>query len=152
MTLPLDYVLTTLIASLGLFAGVGVGWIAKEELSDGKKYFELFQSVLLAAAMFVVALAIDPLLAVIASVLAFALFHYYPKTKSSVISYILLAFVFVFFMEHALFLLLATITLLYGLTTGSLLFMQKTWLRNSLVTIMVFNAVALGLPLVLLNI
>lgn len=154
MTLPtLDYVLVVILSSLGLFAGIALGKIAKEELKPGKQYLHMFQRLLVIAGIFTAFYVLTrPVLAFFIAILAFFAFPGGLKKFATTGVYILFALLLVFLAGRDSFLVLAVITFLYGLPTGSLLYTQKNWQRIALKGAILFVVIALLLPLIILNI
>jgi hypothetical protein len=124
----LNYSLTAVVSYLGLFVGLALAFIAKEELKDGKKYFIFMQKVILSI-VFVFLFVFDGLsyilvLLLIGCIVVYYLKNYLKKKFDDVFyNYIILAGVFLFSLKELnLFIIESSLIFLYGLPTGSLYF------------------------------
>ncbi len=143
----ISYVLTSLIVSLGIFCGVGLGWVAKEELKPGARYLVLFQNILAVLILAFVIYLKQTNLIVISAILAFGIIYRTrlakaPKTSFYFIVYVVLALIFSGSFKQESFAVISSLIFLFGFPTGSLIFMKKGWLKNSAYFAFVFFAVA----------
>lgn len=122
----LNYFLAFIFSILGLFAGMLLGYIAKEELNPGKKYLVLMQNVILiiAAILVLYSFQLNIFLFIFIGLIITLIFIYArPKT---IIGYIILIFlVLLIFEKTNLFLLTTSLLFLYGLPSGSLILAKK---------------------------
>lgn len=119
----LNYFLASILVFLGLFVGVIVAFIAKEELKPGKYYFIFLQRAFFSAAVGFIFLFnnIPITISIIISLLILFLVY---KTKMNIfLSYLILAFLFNAAFRNTLsaFVVVASLIFLYGIPTGSLL-------------------------------
>lgn len=144
---PTNYFLASVVVSLGIFCGAGLGYIAKEELKPGAKYLILFQN-FLAVLIFAFAVYLKQThLIVISAIFAFGIIFRTrlaraPKTKFYFIAYFLLGLIFSGSISKESFVLMSSLIFLFGFPAGSLVFMKKRWLRNSAYFALVFIAAA----------
>ena len=122
----LNYVLALIGAFSGLFIGMLLGYITKEELKPGKKYFIWMQNIILIlAAIFVLySFQLHIILSIlIGLILTLALIYFKPK---AIIGYIILAILILLIIEDInFFILTASLIFLYGFPTGSLILAKK---------------------------
>jgi hypothetical protein len=122
----LNYLLALIGSFSGLFVGMGLGYIAKEELKYGKKYFLWMQNiVLILAAIFVLySFHLHIILFILIGLLAtLAVIYFRPCI---VIGYLILAVLFCLSIGNTnLFILTSSMVFLYGLPTGSLFLIRK---------------------------
>ncbi|MBW2988726.1 hypothetical protein KY358_00245 [Candidatus Woesearchaeota archaeon] len=120
----LNYSLTALIAYSGLFAGIILAVIAREELKQGKKYFILLRKLLLLLAfVFLLAyLGLTPLIALLILLfMAVLLIRRKKRFDEQPYIYIILSAVFYLSSGNlALFSIQSSLIFLYGLPTGTL--------------------------------
>ena len=118
----LNYFLALIVSFSGIFVGMLLGYIAKEELKPGKKYFIWMQNIILIlAAIFVLySFHLNIILSIIIGLLiTLGIIYFKPK---AVIGYILLAIlIFISIGNTNLFILTSSLTFLYGFPTGSLI-------------------------------
>ncbi len=144
---PINYVLASIIVSFGLFCGAGLGWVAKEELKSGARYFVLMQNFIAVLILaFVVYLKLTNLI-VISAILAFGIIYRtklsrVPKVSFYFIVYFVLGLIFSGSIREESFVLISSLIFLFGFPTGSLIYMKKRWLRNSAYFALVFIAAA----------
>ena len=121
--LTIQYTLVTLVAYLGLLAGVIISLLAKEELSAGRKYFVLLQHSLFVTTLLLTLYAHKTaswisysLILIIVLVLTFA------RTKNtSIVAYpVLGAILFLNRSASNTFFLTAALIFLYGMPTAAL--------------------------------
>jgi hypothetical protein len=139
--MEVNFVLTAVIASLGLAAGIIIAHLAKSEIKPGEKYFKLLAWVLLAA-------------------IAAALI-YDRSTESLIAAAVLLAMIatnrlyLVYAALGAALAVSASIELpailifVYGLPAGTLLKKQKNWKKQLAASIILLVAVSALLKMVL---
>ncbi len=122
----LNYLLALIISFSGIFVGMLLGYIAKEELKPGKKYFIWIQNIILIfAAIFVLySFHLNIILSIIIGlVMTLGILYFKPK---AVIGYILLAvLIFISLGNTNLFIITSSLTFLYGFPTGSLILTKK---------------------------
>jgi hypothetical protein len=110
----------------GLFIGLLLGCIAKEELKPGKKYFIWLQNlILIIAAVFVLySFKLHIILFILTGIiLTLALIYLQPK---AVVGYVILGILIVLILEKTdFFLLTSSLAFLYGFPTGSLILVKK---------------------------
>jgi len=127
----LNYLLALIISFSGLFVGMFLGRIAKEELKQGKKYFILLQHLLFSLVIFFILLIIDNIYLALTAVLVFI--FSYKAELSSKIAYPLLGLFFYFSSaSREMILINSALTFLYGFPAGSLLKNKKDILFYSL--------------------
>ena len=122
----LNYILALIGAFSGLFVGMLLGYITKEELKPGKKYFIWMQNIILILAAIFVLYSFQfhiILFILIGLILTLALIYFKPK---AIIGYIILAVLILLIIEDTnFFLLTSSLTFLYGFPTGSLILTKK---------------------------
>ncbi|MBW2982422.1 hypothetical protein KY343_06085 [Candidatus Woesearchaeota archaeon] len=122
----LNYLLVLGLAFLGLFAGLLLGYIAKEELKPGKKYLVWLQNIILiiAAVLVLYSFQLHIILFILIGILiTLVLIYLQPK---AVIGYIILASLILLIMEKPnFFMLTSSLTFLYGFPAGSLILIRK---------------------------
>ncbi len=122
----LNYLLVLIGSFSGLFVGMGLGYITKEELKYGKKYFLWMQNiVLILAAIFVLySFHLHIILFILIGLLAtLAMIYLKPGI---VIGYLILAVLFYLSIGSInLFILTSSMVFLYGFPTGSLILTKK---------------------------
>ena len=144
-----NYAAASLIVAAGIFCGAALGYIAKEELKPGKKYLAVFQHIILAAiATMLVYSNSCPYLAVLFAFLFLARLRHVrftEKPRQGFYYFAYAAFALLFFgtSTSSFFIAHASLIFLFGLPTGSLIFMQKGWLKRSLPLAAVFLVLSL---------
>ena len=122
----LNYILVLVFSFSGLFIGMLLGYIAKEELKPGKEYFIWMQNIILIlAAIFVVySFQLHIILFILAGLMiTLALIYFRPK---AVVGYIILAFLILSIIEkNNFFILISSLAFLYGFPAGSLILIRK---------------------------
>lgn len=149
----INYLLTGIIAFLGLGAGIALAYIAPEELKDGKKYFILLQNFLLALILFFLLYfyRFNIILNIAFSLALLLLLFFYLNTKTSqkirYIDYVFLGIVFYLSAKNTnLFLLQSALMFIYSLPAGSLLFnIKKKNIFNVILKNVSFVVISLGL-------
>lgn len=126
----LNYFLAVVICFFGIYAGFFLGMLAKEELKAGRKYFIVFQKILLiimvASAIFVVKNIFISLCLI--GVLVYLIFAKH-RAKDIAVYVIFGVLIFLSSRYDNLFLMQASLVFLYSLFTGSLLAADKKKLR-----------------------
>lgn len=142
----INYMLASLIVSLGLFCGVILGYIAKEEMKPGKKYFILLQHAIIAVMLVLMVYLRFEGDIVFLFVAGLFFIFYKTKFKKQIMPEIYVLFALIFANAKAeSFLILASLMLLYGLPTGSLISMEKKWLKKIVIPLLLFLALSAGL-------
>ena len=122
----LNYVLALVFSFLGVLAGLGLGYFAKEELRHGRKYFLWMQNIILVIAGIFVLYSLNLnliLFIVLGLALTLVLAYFEPN---AIIGYGLLALlVFLSIGNDNLFILMTSLVFLYGFPTGSLFLIRK---------------------------
>lgn len=122
----LNYFLVVVICFLGIYAGFLLGLIAKEELKAGRRYFIVFQKILLiimiASAIFVVRNIFASLC--LAGVLVYLIFAKH-RAKDTDVYVIFGVLIFLSSRYDNLFLMQSALIFLYSLLAGSLLAADK---------------------------
>ena len=145
----INYILSAIIASLGIFCGVVLGYIAKEELKPGKKYLILLQYVLIA--VMIVLMVYFRFEEEIVFLFVAALFFVIYKTrfKKQIMPEIYVLFALIFSKAPAAaFIVWSSLIFLYGFPTGSLLYMKKNWIKLCLIVSLMFFFISIILYLV----
>lgn len=114
----LTYLILLVLVFLGLFLGLLIGYVAKEELKPGKKYFDIFKHVLFIAILIVFFVKNWSVLfvMVIAALIIIFSFSRYRET----LYYYALAVIFFLAWRFNGFALLAPLIFLYGFPVGSI--------------------------------
>ena len=122
----LNYILALVFSFSGIFAGMLLGKIAKEELKPGKEYLIWMQNIILiiAAILVLYYFQIHIVLFILAGlILTVGLIYFRPK---AVIGYIILAALILLIMENTnFFMVISSLAFLYGFPTGSLILIKK---------------------------
>lgn len=122
----LNYLLVLIGSFSGLFIGMLLGYLAKEELKPGKKYFIWLQNIILILAAILVLYAFQLhiiLFILIGLVITLALIYFKPK---AIIGYIILATLILLIIEKTnFFILISSLIFLYGFPAGSLILTKK---------------------------
>lgn len=119
----LNYILATLITFSGLFVGLILAIIAKEELKPGKPYLILLQNLVFSLIIFFL-LFFNNLAIWLAILMALLTFIFLLKSKiNPIATYLFLALIFNAALRSLLkvFVLEAALIFIYGIPTGSLL-------------------------------
>jgi len=132
----IGYLISVFIVALGIFLGIFLGYIAKEELKPGKKYFALMQTAIIIA--MVILSVYFGLRTYISVMLAFILLVWLdnkkitkePKPRIYYVLYAIFAFLFFEASNSPVFIAFDSLIFLFGLPTGSLMFMKKKWAKN----------------------
>lgn len=144
--MEISYALTSLIVSLGVFCGVFLGYIAKEELKPGKKYLALLQNIILAVMLVLVAyFRPKPYIAVLFAFMFFVMLDHSGAIKGpkQACYYFVYAVFALLFFESRGFIPYSSLMFLYGFPTGSLLFMKKKGREKALFIAALFFALSL---------
>lgn len=124
----LNYVLALILSFSGVFVGMFLGYIAKEELKPGKRYFIWIQNIILIlAAIFVLySFHLNIILFIlIGLIITLGIIYFKPK---AILGYLFLAILFFLSMRNtSLFMLTSSFIFLYGFPTGSLIFAKKNY-------------------------
>ena len=134
---PTSYFVSSAIVVLGIFLGVLLGYIAKEELRPGRKYLALMQAAILL--LMVVFAVYYRLMQYIPIMLLFILLVWLeakkitkePKPGFYYVIYMIFAFLFFEASKTGSFIVFDSLIFLFGLPAGSLMFMKKKWVKNS---------------------
>ena len=122
----LNYFLAFIFSLFGLFIGILLGYITKEELKPEKKYLIWMQNFILiiAAVLALYSFQLHIILFVsIGLIITVALIYFSPK---AIIGYlILISLVILIFEKTNLFILTASLIFLYGFPSGSLILAKK---------------------------
>ena len=121
----LNYSLTALASYIGLFMGLILALISKEEIKPGKKYFIFLQKAILSV-IFIVLFIFLKLNYIVVLLLIACIIIYITKKKKefndTIYTYILLSAIFYLSSKNInLFIIEASLIFLYGLPTGTLL-------------------------------
>ena len=126
----LTYFLTGIITYLGLGCGIGLAYIAKEELNDGRKYFILSQNIILPLIIFsfLYFLKVNLIIDITVSIISFICLYYFNNLKNDNFKknfyYIYLILGIIFFISsknNNFFIVESSLIFLYGFPTGSLI-------------------------------
>ena len=126
----LTYFLTGIITYLGLGCGIGLAYIAKEELNDGRKYFILSQNIILPLIIFsfLYFLKVNLIIDITLSIISFICLYYFNNLKNDNFKknfyYIYLILGIIFFISsknNNFFIVESSLIFLYGFPTGSLI-------------------------------
>ena len=121
-----NYFLASVIAFSGLFMGLLLAHIAKEELKQGKKYFVILQKIILILIM--IFLNTKYYILIIASILLIFILKNYLKKQIPEIPLYYLIFGIIFFFASrnpAILAIQSSLVFLYGLPTGTLYYKRK---------------------------
>jgi len=116
--------IVSLVCFLGLFVGLLIGFMAKEELKAGKKYFLYLQKVIFILVVFFVFYdfgfwLLGLLFVVFFSILLFQI----KKDYHRVLYFVLAAFLFMSFFEENM--VVPALVFFYGFPTGSLFYLEE---------------------------
>ncbi len=120
----INYLLTSIVAFIGIYVGVVLALIAPEELKDGRKYFVFLHSILdiaiiLLALWLFFSMKRYYLMGILVLVV---IYRYFVKIGDPyVVSYMIYGGVFYFYKDLKLFLVVTSLIFLHGLPTGTLL-------------------------------
>ena len=120
--------LAPIIAFLGFPFGLFLSFVSPEEMKPGKKYFKLFQNLLLIFILFFVFdyYTIPLIISIILTVTAFLVVFYWQNKHKSLILYLILAVLLYLSSNNpSLFALESSLIFMYGLPAGSLLQSKK---------------------------
>ena len=126
----LTYFLTGIITYLGLGCGIGLAYIAKEELNDGRKYFILSQNIILPLIIFsfLYFLKVSLIIDITLLIISFICLYYFNNLKNDNFKknfyYIYLILGIIFFISsknNNFFIVESSLIFLYGFPTGSLI-------------------------------
>lgn len=121
----MNHILISIIALLGLVCGILLTYSNKEELKPGKKYF-LIAKKILAVIIAIISITYLPETAIIATVALILVFTLFVKHRFGfIVTYVL--FVLLLFFSHnveKVFVTNAAIIFLFGIPTGTLLWMK----------------------------
>lgn len=130
--MEISYFLVLLTCFIGLFAGVLISFLAKEELKDGKKYFIFSKRIFFVLIIFFLIYFLKIILIVnllVALILIFVLFKF--KIKEY-ITYNLLGIIFyISYLNTDLFKINASLIFVYSIFIGSL-FIEENIKQNKL--------------------
>jgi hypothetical protein len=150
------YTGSLIVVALGIFLGVLLGYAAKEELKPGRKYLAMLQFAILCLMVFYsLYLWLSPYVPIM---LFFILLVWLdtkklekePKEKMYYVIYAVFAFAFFEASKSCSFIVFDSLIFLFGLPTGSLLFMKKkNWLKHSASLSIMLVAVSLLLFILL---
>ncbi|MBU0665734.1 MAG: hypothetical protein ABIC91_02130 [Nanoarchaeota archaeon] len=147
----IDYLLISVFVFLGLFVGLFIGWLSKEELKAGEKYFLLLQKAIFVACVFLLFYNYNwVLLGCLLSVFFIVLFL---KVKKDfvMLSYIAFSFILFFASFNKQYLpILSTLVFLYGFPAGSLTYLHSKNKRFSNIVMMIIRKYGLFLILSIL--
>ena len=122
----LQYALTSLVVGIGVVLGLLIGLMAKEELKQGNKYFNLMQLVTFVLAFFVVAYArlslVPALLIGFAAIVVGGLLL---RAQLDYAIFLIFAILFYLGSSTGTFALLAALIFMYALPTGSVFLARK---------------------------
>lgn len=123
----INYFLTSTTVALGLFSGLFLGWIAKEELKPGKKYLILFQHlVLVSIIIFMIYFKSNIYFTIVSSlIILYILYNTKMKKQISMKIYILLTLIFYESSLRDSFIIQSVLIFMYSLPSASLAFMNK---------------------------
>jgi len=151
---PISYLVSSAIVVLGIFVGVLLGYIAKEELRPGRKYLALMQAAIL---FLTVAFAVYYRLThYVPVMLLFILLVWLegkkitkePRPGIYYVVYAIFAFTFFEASKSCTFIAFDSLIFLFGLPTGSLMFMKKKWKRDSVSLAVMFFVLSAALFLI----
>jgi hypothetical protein len=131
--MELIFFLTLIVSFIGLYAGLVLARVAREELKSGKRYFVFMQQVLLLIMIALMAYFYKLyVVGIIIVVLIAALLYFLRKVDISRIIYSVLGAAFTFsFYSQQLFYLTASLVFIYGFPTSSLIYLneknKKAW-------------------------
>ena len=126
----INYFLTGIITYFGLGCGIGLAYIAKEELNDGRKYFILSQNIILPLIIFsfLYFLKVSLIIDITLLIISFICLYYFNNLKNDNFKknfyYIYLILGIIFFISsknNNFFIVESSLIFLYGFPTGSLI-------------------------------
>ncbi|MBN2112307.1 hypothetical protein JW707_04385 [Candidatus Woesearchaeota archaeon] len=142
----LNYILASLIVSLGLICGVILGFIAKEEIKPGRKYLIFLQYAIVAVILVLTVYFRFDIEIVFLLVAGIFFVLYRTRLKKQIMPEIYVLFAVIFASAKAeSFIVQSSLIFLYGFPTGSLMVMEKNWLKKVLVPFCMFLAVSAAL-------
>jgi len=136
----IEYILTALIVYIGLFIGVILSYLAKEELKPGRKYFNLAKNLLFFVMIALLFFYFAETFYIIAGlVLVVIYFLLKSKPYHDIVVYIMLGLVFYF--NLGITYSIPITMFIYGLVQGTL----NNKVKSILIRYIWFLAVAIGL-------
>ncbi len=115
-------IISIIVIILGIPCGMIVGWIAKEELKEGKEYFIFLESVLLGLMFFFLLHYRDlSTIGVLAGITAFALFSRFKKIRRGYVVYLIFL---VILLLSRFYIIEASLMFIYGIPYGSVMYMN----------------------------
>ncbi len=118
----LNYSLTAVVSYLGLFVGLILALMAKEEMKDGRKYFLFLQKLILLLVFVFLLVFINLNYILVLLILAFILVYLLRRKNELMYIYIILGVIFYLSSKTLnLFVIESSLIFLYGIPTGSLL-------------------------------
>lgn len=122
----LNYSLVAIVISIGLFLGIWLAKIAREELKPGAKYLEVFSDLVLAGVFVVLAFHYQFDWVVIALLSAgYLALLFLNQIKKIYFFYFVFGIFYFITLDSKYFLILASLLFVYGLPMGSLEFYRK---------------------------
>ena len=122
----LNYLLALVFSFSGIFIGMFLGYIAKEELKPGKQYFLWMQNIVLILSVIFVLYSFHfnvVLFVITGLVITLGIINFNPN---GIMGYVFLAIlIFLSIGNTNLFILTSSMVFLYGLPTGSLFLIRK---------------------------
>ncbi|MEK6974454.1 MAG: hypothetical protein AABW41_04435 [Nanoarchaeota archaeon] len=142
--MPLKLVLVSLIGFFGLIFGMVLGFLTKEELKPGKKYFHLLLNLALLSLIFILITKIlsNLFISAIFFLLGILVGYFFRKNYL----YFGIAIVASIIIDANLMVLLAGLIFLYGLANGALLTEANLNRHKKIYPIIVSNLVLFALP------
>lgn len=124
-------IMSIVIVVLGIPYGMIVGWIARDELKEGKEYFVLIKELLFGLVFFFLLYHHSlPVIGVLAGAAAFALFSRFRKLRRGYIVY--LVFLVILLLSE-FDVLITSLMFIYGIPYGSILYLKyKSKIRRLL--------------------
>ena len=114
----LTYLILLVLVFLGLFLGLLIGYVTKEELKPGKKYFNILRHVLFIAIL-IVFFVKNPSIIFFIFIAALIIIFSFSKHREALYSYALAVIFFISWRFNG-FALLAPLVFLYGFPVGSI--------------------------------
>jgi hypothetical protein len=144
----INYILSALIVSFGIFCGVILGRIAKEELKPGKKYLIFLQYAIIAVMLVLMVYFRFNVDIVFLFVAALFFVIYRTRFKKQIMPEIYVLFALIFSNAvNGFFISVSALIFLYGFPTGSLLYLNKKWIKPVVINFLLFFLISIILYL-----
>ncbi len=126
-----NYLLILLVTFLGPFAGLSIGWMAREELKDSRKYFKWMRFILIFALVVIFFIYFPQIpISLLIFIIFLIIFINKKYQKDSLIYGIFGIMYYLSLIKTELFLITSSTIFLYGLPSGSLFFEKHSKEKN----------------------